>query len=129
MSRTLDVNTQFFRYTLVGVISNLFIYLIYSFSTSLGMGPKTAMTILYIFGVLQTFIFNKRWTFNNKSRYGPVFIKYCTAYGIGYLANLLVLVLFVDQLHYSHLIVQGVTIIGLAVILFLLQKFWVFSIP
>jgi putative flippase GtrA len=58
--------------------------------------------------------------------HGPAFVRYCSAYGLGYVINLLVLIVLVDRMGYPHEIVQGVMILSLAVMLFLLQKFWVF---
>lgn len=119
-------STQFARYAMVGVASNLLLYLAYLALTTTGMDPKLSMSSLYALGVAQTFLFNKRWTFRHGGMHGPAFVRYCIAYGLGYVINLLVLVLLVDQMGYPHEIVQGVMVLSLAVMLFLLQKFWVF---
>ena len=120
-------HSQFLRYVVVGLVSNAFGYLLYLALTSLGMGPKLAMSLLYGIGVLQTFIFNKRWTFGHRGAHGVVFFRYCITYALGYFINLFVLLVLVDRRGYPHEIVQGVMIMALAVILFLLQKFWVFQ--
>jgi putative flippase GtrA len=44
----------------------------------------------------------------------------------GYALNLFALLLLVDYLGWSHEWVQGAMIVFVAVILFLLQRFWVF---
>lgn len=118
--------SQFIRYALVGMISNLLLYFAYLILTAVGIEPKIAMTLLYGVGVTQTFIFNKRWSFRHDGLHGPAFMRYCIAYGLGYVINLLVLIVLVDHLGYPHEIVQGVMVLSLAVMLFLLQKFWVF---
>lgn len=123
----MKVHKQFIRYAMVGLASNAVGYLLYLLATWLGIGPKTAMTVLYMLGVLQTFVFNKRWTFKHQGTHSSVFFRYCMAYGLGYFFNLLVLLVLVDQQGYPHEIVQGVMIISLAVMLFLLQKYWVFQ--
>lgn len=117
---------QFVRYSLVGLASNLLLYLAFLVLTAAGMEPKVAMTLLYGVGVAQTFIFNKRWSFRHGGLHGPAFVRYCIAYGLGYVINLLVLIVLVDRMGYPHEIVQGVMVLSLAVMLFLLQKFWVF---
>lgn len=122
----MEVHKQFIRYAVVGLASNGTSYFLYLLATWLGVGPKTAMTLLYLLGVLQTFVFNKRWTFGHRGSHGVVFFRYCMAYGLGYVINLLVLLVLVDQHGYPHEIVQGVMILSLAVMLFLLQKYWVF---
>ncbi len=122
------VQRQLLRYAVVGLASNLVCYLVYLGLTALGMNPKLAMTILYGVGVAQTFVFNKRWTFEHGGARGPVFYRYCTAYFLGYLFNLAVLYVLVDRLGQPHQLVQGVMILVLAALLFLAQKFWVFRI-
>jgi putative flippase GtrA len=123
----MSLSRQFFRYAVVGFASNAILYLAYLALTAGGLGPKTAMTALYIAGVLQTFLFNKRWTFSHGGENRAPFIRYLVSYLFGYLFNLAVLLVLVDWMCWPHQIVQGAMIIILAVVLFLLQKYWVFS--
>lgn len=127
MASVIKVHKQFIRYAIVGLASNAIAYLIYIVLTRLGMGPKIAMSLLYALGVMQTFVFNKRWTFDHRGAHAAVFIRYCITYGLGYVINLMALFFLVDQQGYPHEIVQGAMIFSLAVMLFLLQKFWVFQ--
>lgn len=117
---------QFLRYAIVGLASNGVLYLAYLGLTAVGVGIKLAMTLLYLIGVAQTFIFNKRWSFDHSGANGLVFLRYCFSYALGYVINLMSLFVFIDVLGYPHQIVQGVLILSLAVMLFLLQKYWVF---
>lgn len=118
--------SQLLRYGIVGVLSNAVGYLIYLALTTAGMEHKLTMTLLYVVGVAQTFIFNKRWTFRHDGMRRAAFVRYCISYALGYVVNLLALYMLVDYLGYTHQIVQGVMIVALAAMLFLLQKFWVF---
>jgi putative flippase GtrA len=117
---------QFSKYALVGIASNVVLYIAYIGLTYIGMGHKLAMTLLYAAGVAQTFAVNRAWTFSHRGRYERTFIRYCLAYLFGYLTNLGALYLLVDLLRYPHQIVQGMMIILLAVMLFLIQRHWVF---
>jgi putative flippase GtrA len=121
------IHVQAFRFALVGLASNVVLYLAYLGMTAAGMGPKLAMSLAYGIGVAQTFLFNKRWTFNHVGRFDAALLRYIALYAGGYLANLLVLVWLVDGLGYPHQIVQGVMILTLAGSFFILQKFWVFK--
>ena len=56
---------QVIRFAVVGFASNLVLYLVYLGLTSIGLGHKNAMSILYVVGVLQTFVFNNKWTFRH----------------------------------------------------------------
>lgn len=117
---------QLLRYALVGLASNALLYLLYLLAVHLGLDPKLAMTLLYLWGVLQSFVFNKRWTFGHGGHAGPVLLRYLCACGLGYALNLLVLYLWVDRWGHDHQWVQGVMVLLLAALLFVLQKFWVF---
>lgn len=118
---------QFTRYVLVGLSSNLALYLAYLALTDLDVGPKQAMSLLYVLGVAQTFVFNRKWSFRYQGSMHGAFARYVATYAFGYFLNLAVLWLAVDRLGLPHQAVQGVMILTLAVLLFLLQRFWVFS--
>lgn len=117
---------QFVRYVIVGVASNASIYLLYLVITWLGVGPKVAMTALYLLGVVQSFVFNKKWSFRFSGSTTPALVRYVIAYAIGYGINLIALLMFVDQLGLPHQAVQGVMIVVVAGLLFLAQRYWVF---
>lgn len=121
------ISSQFTRYAIVGLVSNFVLYMLYLALTSLSMGHKSAMTLLYAVGVAQTFLFNKRWSFRHRANVAGAFTRYATAYAAGYVLNLFALWLFVDRLGIPHQIVQGIMIVTLAFFLFLAQKFWVFA--
>jgi len=123
----LAVHKQFVRYAVVGLASNAFGYLLYLALTHLGMGHKLAMSLLYAVGVLQTFVFNKRWSFRFDGDATPALVRYATAYALGYIINLSALLLLVDQMGLPHQWVQGVMIVLVALLLFVAQRYWVFA--
>jgi putative flippase GtrA len=120
---------QFLRYAVVGLASNLVLYFAYLALTVSGMGHKTAMSLLYAVGVLQTFYFNRAWSFEHDGPASATFLRYMTTYALGYVFNLAVLMLLVDQWGWPHQWVQGVMIFVLAGMLFLMQRYWVFTRP
>jgi putative flippase GtrA len=120
---------QSIRFMTVGLASNLVLFVLYLLLTTLGVSPKLAMTILFAMGAMQTFIFNKRWTFAHRGLIQASFSKYVAVYSFAYLLNLTALLVLVDNLGYPHQVVQGVMILSIALMLFVLQKFWVFRAP
>lgn len=122
----MSLHIQFTRYAVVGLASNAIGYVLYLLITWGGVGPKTAMTCLYIGGVLQTFVVNSRWSFGFAGAAAPALVRYATAYALGYFVNLLTLILLVDQVGLPHQLVQGVMILVVAVMLFMAQRYWVF---
>lgn len=117
---------QLAKYGFVGLLSNGILYVAYLLLTSFGMGHKTALTLLFAIGVTQTFLINKRWTFAHGGSSPVVYVRYWVAYGIGYVINIVLLILLVDVLGYKHQIIQALLVFCIAILIFLLQKFWVF---
>ncbi len=117
---------QFTRYVIVGVASNLAGYLVYLMLTFFYVGPKLAMTIVYLVGALVSFIGNHRWTFAYKGTLFSPLIKYVAAHTCGYTLNFCILYIFVDRFLYPHQAVQAVAIGIVAVFLFLIFKKIVF---
>lgn len=118
--------TQFIRYVVVGLASNAVIYLVYILLTRLGMGPKLAMSLLYGIGVLQTFVFNRKWSFKFRGAVKPALVRYFVSYAVGYVVNFLALMLLVDLAGMDHQIIQGLMIFVVAALLFVAQRYWVF---
>jgi putative flippase GtrA len=118
---------EFARYVIVGTGSNVTAYLLYLLLTANGMAHTLAMSLLYGACVLQTFVFNRRWTFGHRGARPAVFFRYCLTYAVGYVLNVLALLVLVDRCGYSHQVVQGVMILCLALAVFLSQKYWVFQ--
>lgn len=121
------LHIQAIRYAVVGIASNLALYALYLAMTAFGVGYKSAMSGLYLLGMLQTFIFNKRWTFAHRGANNRSLLRYIVAYGFGYLLNLTMLHVLVDQFGFPHQIIQGLAVVIVAVTLFLLQRYWVFA--
>jgi len=120
------IQYEFMRYVVVGLGTNLVLFVLYLGFTAQGMGHLQAMTLVYALGVAIGFVLNRSWTFSHKGHWTPAFLRYVLAYVFGYFFNLCMLYLFVDVMGYPHQPVQGILILATATFLFLLQKFWVF---
>lgn len=117
---------QLVRFAVVGVLSNGAFYLVYLFLASQWLTPRQAMTVTYALAVINTFAFNRTWTFAHRGKMGGPFARYVAAYLIGYVVNFALLTILVDVYQLPHQAVQGFAVVTIAVLLFLLQKFWVF---
>lgn len=121
-----SIGKSFFRYAVVGILSNGVLYVLYLVLTNKGIGPKLAASIAYVLGIFQTFIFNRTWTFQHQGAARLALAKYVAIYGFGYFFNVFALITFVDRGGADHRLVQGAVVVLLAVILYALQKLWVF---
>lgn len=122
-----DWHRHSLRFAAVGVGSNLSLYVLYLLVTWLGIGHKTAMTGLYLVGMLQTFVLNRAWTFHYRGKIGGAMRRFIVAYALGYLVNFGMLRLFVDTMTLPHQAVQAAAILVVAVMMFILQRHWVFA--
>jgi putative flippase GtrA len=125
-ARCQSLPVQFLRYVVVGLAQNAVAFLIYVELTAVGIGHKTAMTLLFVSAVLVTFFINHTWSFRSASNRGPALWKYCTVYIAGYTLNWLGMWILVDRLGYPHQYVQLALIFCIAIFLFYNFRLWVF---
>ena len=118
---------EILRFGVVGLGSNALLYLLYLAATAVGVEPKVAVSLIYLVGVLQTFILNKRWTFQHEGHVRRTAARYWVVYAFSYVANMVLLIIFVDMAGFDHRVVQGVLIAVIGLVLFALQKYWVFG--
>ena len=118
---------QFMRFALVGILSNGVLYLVYLGIVNQGLDPKLAMTITYLIGVTQTYVFNKKWSFEDRGSNSKGFFRYIIVYVVMYGISFFILMTGVDVLGFPHEIVQGGNILFCAILSFGFQKYWVFE--
>jgi putative flippase GtrA len=117
---------QLVRYIVVGAASNAAGYALYLFLTNFELPPKIAMTLLYMTTAGFSFFGNRKITFVYEGDFFGAGTRFLIAQTIGYLINLFILMIFVDNLGYNHKIVQAVAIFTVAVYLFFSLKLFVF---
>jgi putative flippase GtrA len=118
---------QMIRYAIIGIASNLVGYMAYLLLTFFLVGPKIAMTLVYLTGASVGYFGNRQWTFTHKGKMLPALLKYSLAHAFGYAINFILLYVFVDRLLYPHQAVQLVAILVVAGILFFVFKKFVFA--
>lgn len=118
---------QLVRYALIGVLTNVIGYVLYLLITYSGGTPKLTMTGMYAVGVVVSFFANRKFTFRHDGHIGAAGIRFLFAYFLGYLLNLLLLVIFVDRMGFPHQLVQAVAIVVVALFLFALLRLFVFA--
>jgi putative flippase GtrA len=119
---------QLIRYGVVGVVSNVFTYIVYLLMTYLGVEPKIAMTFVFIVGASIGFAGNKKWTFAYQDNSSKTALRFLVAYGIAYILNLFCMWVAVDRMGIPHYLVQAVNIVVIAALLFIAQKYWIFVV-
>lgn len=118
---------EFIRYAAVGVAANVCGFLLYALFTELGVSPVLTISIFYPVHIGIAFYLNKKWSFNFRGRLSASAVRYITAYVGCYVLNVAMLKFFNGYLGYSHLYVQAAAVVVIALLLFLIQKLWVFK--
>ena len=108
------------------MVSNIVLYVFYVALTATGTEPKATMSALYLVGMLQSFVVNRRWAFGHSGSASAAFLRYFAAYGVGYVVNLCILVVLSDIAGLDHRVVQAAAIGVVAILLFVMQRRWVF---
>jgi putative flippase GtrA len=117
---------QLILYGIVGVGSNLALYVFYLVITSFHVVPWKAMSISYLIGSLIGFVANRQWTFSYRGSLPSTLLRYAAAHMCGYLINLMMIRIFVDKFGFAHQLVQAAAIVVVATFLFLTFKYLVF---
>jgi putative flippase GtrA len=124
--KTDEVHGQFLRYAAIGITLNTALYLSYIALTHTFMNSLAAMTLTYCFGVLLGFVINRKITFGHQGNEASALLRYILSYLVGYIYNFIALLLLVDYAGYPHGAVQAGVLVTLWVLLFALQRYWVF---
>ena len=117
---------QLYSYILVGVISNLFGYIVFLVITHFIFPPIITMSLMYSVSCVVGYLGNKKWTFSGISTASSTFLKYVLVQLSGYATNLFLLVLLYSKLGIPYQAVQFAAIFVVALQLFILRKFYVF---
>ena len=121
-----DWRAQSLRYLISGALANLALYAAYVGATALGAAPKPAMSVLFLLGILLSFVLNKNWAFAYAGPSRRALPRFALAYGAAYFLNLGLLALFADRLGWPHQLVQAAALGINAGLLFLAQRYWIF---
>ena len=121
-----SISSHFVKYLSVGIFSNGLAYAMYVGIVVLGVNPVASMTIVYLLASSFAFQVNKTWTFRSGARLDRAFLRYVVAQILGYITNLIVLA----GLHYGcgvpYFVAQLFGMGIVAVVLFLLSRYYVF---
>ena len=117
------------RFSLVGVSNTLIDFLVFTILNSLGAGSAVSQAAGYGCGVVNSFIFNKKWTFQDKTtgkKNVQGVMKFLTINLIILLLTTLAIDLLTDNMGINVYISKVLVTLLAQVINFLGYKLWVF---
>ncbi|MEM7721507.1 MAG: GtrA family protein [Pseudomonadota bacterium] len=90
MTRRLPISLV--RYGIVGVASNVTLYVFFIVLYRLSVPPPAAAAVCYALGLVISYLGNRYWSFESKGSHKSDLPKFLAAYGIGFLATMLFIV-------------------------------------
>ncbi len=119
------INEKFFKFLFVGFLNTIVSYLLYAFFVTIGLIPNLALFFQYILGVLWNFKTTGIIVFKNHDN--KLIFKFIGTYIITFFINSLFLNILAVQLKLNEYLSQAILVLPVAVLSFLLFKFWVFK--
>lgn len=119
---------QFVKFGLIGVLNSVLHYLVFLFLFRIiGMEMVVSSALGYMAGVINSFLMNRRWTFNHTGfGAGSEFAKFVIVNIVSLGANIFTLELFVSYVGIIPEIAQVIAICCTLVINFSGNKWWTF---
>lgn len=119
---------QFLMFGIIGLTNTLLTALIiWLLLTAMHFSPYTSNIIGYIAGLINSFIWNRQWTFKSKTRVSITFYKFIITFVISYLLQLANLYLLLNFTTFDPFICQLFSIVVYSIVNFLLNKFYTFK--
>ena len=119
---------QLIKFSSVGIIINASGFIIYIFASNfLGINPPIAAILVGILIAPIGFSLQKKYSFQHTHKSGAMHIKYYLLYAFTILMNAFNIWLFSNHIGYSHEITAAFSIVFLALLSFLVQKFCIFK--
>lgn len=111
---------------IIGLASNIVLYLAYLLLTLAGVSVLLAMTLVFFTGVIFSWVLNARFTFKRSLTTASA-KRMLITYSVAYSVNAFILGVAHFFLHLPHEVAQGAIMLVLAIALFFAQKYWVFG--
>jgi len=119
---------QISRFVAVGILNTIVGVGFYFILLDLNIYYLLSSIIAHMIGVMNSFIWNKKWTFRSNGNLLREFLKFNSVYVVTFFVNLLLLALFVEKFGFNPKI-SGVLSLGFsAMISFFGHKYWSFKL-
>lgn len=110
----------------MGLVNNTAAYLIFILSYALTSLKVLSATVSFIVAVVSSYILHSKYSFRSDFRNAGTFMRYLIVYLWGYASSIMLLLLLSRHL-FSAEISQLIAMVLIAIELYILNKFFVFS--
>jgi len=120
------LKSQFIRYFLVGCLNTGITLTIIGLLMVLNANYLLANIIGYTLGTINSFIWNKQFTFKSKKNWSKEFFKFITLIFVTYITQLTIVYISVEKLFISEFISQIIGMVFYTALFYLLCKWIIF---
>lgn len=117
---------QILKYLIIGTLNTLFGYILFALLLKVKIFYLLSLLISHIIGTINSYVFNKKFTFKSKDKINGEIQKFFLVYTLMFIANFLLLYLAVDIFKIKPLIAQIPILFLTVVISFIGQRFFTF---
>ena len=121
------LNDQRVRFLIVGILNTVVGYGAFAFFIYLGIHYLYSNLFSTILGVLNSYYFNKYFTFNRPKVSGKEAFRFIFVYAISYLLGNFILFVGISQLHYLPYLVGAFNIVCVTIISWFGHKYYSFK--
>ena len=120
---------QLFKYSIVGIFNTIIgLSVIYFLFNVLNFSYIFSNILGYACGLVNSFIWNKKWTFRSSEHYSKEIIPFLTVFGISYAVNLLAVIILVELCDIYPNVAQIMGIAAYSLTNFSVNRYWTFAV-
>jgi putative flippase GtrA len=123
------VALQWARFATVGASNTLLSWCLYAVLERVGVPYLLASAIAFAAGALNSYAFNRRWTFRSRARRAPEIARFCVVQCVGLAIDVCLLYALVHAAGVHHLAAQALVFPVASAVTFTLSRRWAFAAP
>lgn len=118
---------RFYVYLLTGGLNTVISLLLFALMVKIGVNYLFASCFIYVFGIIEGYIFSSLWVFKHKIKLSGLF-KYSSVYAIAFIINFILIYVTVEIFLLNKIIAQIIVTGVLTIINYQLVKMFVFHL-
>lgn len=115
------------KYIIVGVLNTIVGYSVYSLLILIDIKYAFALLISHIAGVINSYFWNKYYTFKSSSKNWHELKRFILIYILYYILNLLILSSLIELVSLHPLLGQALSLVVVTTFSFFAHKYWTFK--
>jgi putative flippase GtrA len=117
---------QWLRFAIVGAANTLLSWCVYAVLEHAGVHYLLASGLAFTVGAVNSYAFNRRWTFRSRGRRTPEAVRFGVVQCVGLAVDVSLLYVLVHHVSVHHLVAQALVFPVASAVTFTLSRGWAF---